>query len=224
MLRNILDILLGMTSLDSSKADESRSVLAHRVRLLSWLTLGWLAIDGMVGMAAGIAANSVALIGWGLDCAIEAAAALIVIWRFTGQRIHSDSAETLARKVVGASFFLLVPYIVVEAVDQLLTGSAAGGSWIGVALAATDAALMPLLGRAKTRIGRELDSGATIGAGKQNILCAYLSAAVLVGLAANLLLGLWWADPVVALVVAAACWKAGWTTWRGESCEPPATC
>jgi divalent metal cation (Fe/Co/Zn/Cd) transporter len=79
---------------------------------------------------------------------------------------------------------------------------------------------MPLLGGAKARIGSELDSGATIGAGRQNILCAYLSAAVLVGLAANLLLRLWWADPVVALVVAAACLQAGRSTWRGDRCDP----
>ena len=193
--------------------------MAHRVRVLSWVTLAWLAVDGVIGMTAGINANSVALIGWGLDCAIEAAAALVVIWRFTALRVHSDQAEILARKVVGASFFLLVPYIVVEAVNQLISGGGAQGSWIGVALAATDAALMPLLGRAKKRLGGQLDSQATTGAGRQNILCAYLSAAVLLGLALNLAFSWWWADPVVALVVAAACLQAGWTTWRGENCE-----
>lgn len=215
-----------MTSTSSSSAPVSRAHLAQRVRLLSWITLGWLAVDGVIGMTAGIDANSVALIGWGLDCAIEAAAALVVIWRFTGLRIHSDGAETLARKVVGASFFLLVPYIVVEAIDQLLSGGGASGSWIGVALAATDAALMPLLGRGKKQLGAQLDSQATTGAGKQNILCAYLSAAVLLGLALNLAFSWWWADPLVALLVAAACLQAGWTTWRGDSCEgtPAATC
>jgi divalent metal cation (Fe/Co/Zn/Cd) transporter len=199
-------------------AQVSRQQLAHRVRVLSWITLVWLAIDGVVGMTAGITANSVALIGWGLDCAIEAAAAVVVIWRFTGVRIHSPQAETLARRVVGISFFLLVPYIVVVSVDQLLTGGGAGGSWIGVALAAIDAALMPLLGRAKTTLGTQLDSQATTGAGKQNILCAYLSVAVLLGLAANLFWGWWWADPTVALLVAAACLQAGWATWRGQPC------
>jgi divalent metal cation (Fe/Co/Zn/Cd) transporter len=189
--------------------------------MLSWLTVAWLAVDGAVGMAAGIAADSVALIGWGLDCAIEAAAAFVVIWRFTGVRVDSIEAEALARRVVGVSFFLLVPYIVVGSVDQLVSGGGARGSWIGIVLAATDAALMPLLGRAKKRLGTRLDSAATTGAGHQNILCAYLSGAVLVGLAANLTLGWWWADPVVALLVAVACLQAGWNTWRGEACDDP---
>jgi divalent metal cation (Fe/Co/Zn/Cd) transporter len=211
-----------MASTSYSTAHASRAHLARRVRVLSSVTLAWLAIDGIIGMTAGINANSVALIGWGLDCAIEAAAALVVIWRFTGLRIHSDEAEILARKVVGASFFLLVPYIVVEAVNQLITGGGARGSWIGVALAAADAALMPLLGRAKKQLGAQLDSQATTGAGKQNILCAYLSGAVLFGLALNLAFHWWWADPIVALLVAAACLQAGWTTWRGETCEEDA--
>ena len=90
-----------------------------------------------------------------------------------------------------------------------------------ILVAATDAALMPLLGRAKKRLGTRLDSAATTGAGHQNILCAYLSAAVLIGLAANLTLGWWWADPVVALLVAVACLQAGWNTWRGEACDDP---
>jgi divalent metal cation (Fe/Co/Zn/Cd) transporter len=198
-----------------------REILARQVRTLSWVTLAWLAIDGIVGMTAGVAASSVALVGWGLDCAIEAAAALIVIWRFTGLRIESVLAETVARRVVAVSFLLLVPYVVIEAVNQLAGGNAAAGSPIGVALAATDVALMPLLGRAKKRLGARLGSGATHAAGRQNMLCAYLSAAVLLGLALNLLFGLWWADPVVALVVAAACLQAGWSTWRGGDRDDP---
>jgi divalent metal cation (Fe/Co/Zn/Cd) transporter len=198
-----------------------RAELAQHVRRLSWLTLVWLAVDGAIGMTAGIAANSVALIGWGFDCAIQAAAALIVIWRFTGDRTQAQAPDAVARRVVGLSFFLLVPYIVVVAIDQLASGDGARGSWVGVTLAAIDAALMPILGRAKQRLGRELGSPATTGAGTQNILCAYLSVAVLVGLAANLAFGLWWADPVAALLVAAACLQAGWRTWRGGICAEP---
>jgi len=194
----------------------------RRAIQLSWLTLVWLAIDGAIGMSAGITANSVALIGWGIDCAIEAAAALVIIWRFTGTRVHSPDAERRAQKVVGLSFFLLTPYIVVTAVDHLLTGNAAKASWIGIALAASDAVLMPLLGRAKKQAGTTLGSPATTGAGHQNILCAYLSVAVLIGLAANALGGWWWADPIAALLVAVVCLQAGIRTWRGDSCDPPA--
>lgn len=203
-------------------SDPRRAALARRVRLVSWVTLIWLAIDGTIGMTAGIAANSVALIGWGLDCAIQAAAALIVIWRFTGSRADSSTPDQLARRVVGFSFFLLVPYIVVVAVNQIVTGDGARGSWIGVTLAGIDSVLMPFMGRAKQHLGAQLGSAATSGAGRQNVLCAFLSVGVLVGLGANLSLGWWWADPTVALLVAAACLQAGWKTWRGDACEEPA--
>ena len=201
-----------------------RAVLAGRVRVLSWLTLVWLAIDGVVGMTAGITANSVALIGWGLDCAIQSAAALVIIWRFSGDRIHSATVERLAQKVVAVSFLLLVPYVVVRAVDQLVSGNPAGGSWVGIVLAGIDAVLMPVLGQAKKRLGRRLGSPATSGAGTQNILCADLSVAVLIGLVANACLGWWWADPIVALVVALACMQAWWHTWRGNTSYDEITC
>jgi divalent metal cation (Fe/Co/Zn/Cd) transporter len=197
--------------------------LARTLRMLSWLTIGWLAIDGIIGMSAGIASDSVVLIGWGLDCAIEAAAATILIWRFSGDRLHSEHAERLAQKLVGATFVLLVPYIVVQAIDHLITGNASGVSWIGLALAASDAILMPFLGQAKTRIGRQLNSAAATGAGKQNIICAYLSVAVLIGLGANALFGAWWADPIAGLLVAVVCLQAGLSTWRGDSCDVNST-
>jgi divalent metal cation (Fe/Co/Zn/Cd) transporter len=133
--------------------------------------------------------------------------------------VESASAERLAQQVVAVSFLLLVPYIAYSAIDHLLAGNATGASWIGIALAGIDAALMPLLGRAKQRAGEQLGSHATKRAGVQNMLCAYLSIAVLVGLAANALIGWWWADPIAALVVAVACLLAGINTWRGEPCE-----
>jgi divalent metal cation (Fe/Co/Zn/Cd) transporter len=200
-------------------SEQQHATLARILRLLSWLTIAWLAVDGVIGMSAGIASDSVVLIGWGVDCAIEAAAATILIWRFSGTRLHSDHAERLAQKVVGATFILLVPYIVVQAIDHLVIGNASGVSRIGLILAASDAVLMPFLGQAKTRIGQRLNSAAATGAGKQNIICAYLSVAVLIGLGANALFGAWWADPIAGLLVAVVCLQAGRSTWRGESCD-----
>jgi divalent metal cation (Fe/Co/Zn/Cd) transporter len=207
----------GMSTASIADHDE-RSVLAGRIRMLSWLTIVWLGIDGVLGMASGVAAGSVALIGWGLSCAIEAAAAVALIWRFSASRLHSDEAERLAQKVVGATFILLVPYIAVQAVRQLASGEGADASWIGVGLAASDAVLMPVLGQAKRRVGTRLASSAAWGAGTQNVLCAYLSAAVLVGLTANAVFEAWWADPIAALLVALVCVQAGYTTWRGRGC------
>ena len=193
--------------------------LVRRVQLLSWLTVVWFAVDGTIGMAAGITANSVVLIGWGLDCAIQAASSLAIIWRFSGRRDNAVDAERRTQVVVALSYFLLVPYIVIEAVGQLLSHSAAKGSWVGIALAAIDAMLMPVLGQAKKRLGIRLCSRATTSVGIQNVLCAYLSAAVLLGLLANAALGLWWADPLIALVVAAACARAGTAAWRAPTVD-----
>jgi divalent metal cation (Fe/Co/Zn/Cd) transporter len=139
--------------------------------------------------------------------------------RFTGERIHSEDAETRAQKIVAATFFLLAPYIVVAAIQHLATGNQARASWVGVGLAIISITLMPQFGRVKKRLGNQLQSNATAGEGTQNILCAYLSLAILIGLGANALFGLWWADPLVALLVAVVAVQAGVRTWRGEACD-----
>lgn len=198
---------------------DEHNVLVQRVKLISWLSLGWMTVEGTIGLIAGLSANSIALIGYGLDSSIEGVASLIIIWRFTGDRIHSDEAETRAQKVVGATFFLLAPYVLVSAIGRLASGSHAKASWVGIGLAIISISLMPLFGRAKKKIGNQLRSNATAGEGTQNILCAYLSLAILIGLAANALLGFWWADPLVALIVAVVMIQAGIRTWRGEACD-----
>jgi divalent metal cation (Fe/Co/Zn/Cd) transporter len=198
---------------------DRHAVLVRRVKLISWLSLVWMTTEAVVGVIAGVAAGSIALIGWGIDSTIEGVASLVIIWRFTGDRIHSVAAEAIARRVVAISFFLLAPYIFVEATRRLVTGSEAKGSWVGVGLALSAVILMPVFGYVKKRIGNELGSGATSGEGTQNILCAYLSVAILVGLAANALVGFWWADPTVALIVAVVAVQAGARTWRGDSCD-----
>jgi divalent metal cation (Fe/Co/Zn/Cd) transporter len=194
-------------------------MLIRRVKLLSWLSLAWMTTEGAIGVTAGILANSIALIGYGLDSTIEGIASIVIIWRFTGNRIHSDHAETRAQKIVALSFFLLAPYIIIAAVQHLITGNQARASWVGIGLAIVSIMLMPLFGRTKKRIGNQLQSAATAGEGTQNILCAYLSLAILIGLGANALLGLWWADPLVALIVAVVAVQAGARTWRGQSCS-----
>jgi divalent metal cation (Fe/Co/Zn/Cd) transporter len=196
-----------------------RASFVRRVKLLSWLSLAWMTAEGAVGVTAGLVANSIALIGYGLDSAIEGLASLVIIWRFTGSRLHSEHAEARAQKVVAATFFLLAPYIAVEASSRLAAGDEARASWVGIGLAIVSITLMPLLGRAKRRLGSRLRSSATAGEGTQNILCAYLSVAILVGLGANALFGLWWADPLVALVVALVAVQAGVRTWRGDACD-----
>ncbi len=208
-----------MSIFELSLRPATHATLVRRVKLLSWLSLAWMTVEGAIGVTAGILANSIALIGYGLDSSIEGIASIVIIWRFTGDRLHSDDAESRAQKVVALSFFLLAPYIIVGALDRLLTGQKPQPSWVGIGLAIVSITLMPIFGRAKKRLGNQLQSAATAGEGTQNILCAYLSLAILIGLGANALFGLWWADPTVALIVAIVAVQAGVQTWRGQGCK-----
>ena len=202
--------------------------LARTVRILSWLTLAWMGIEGGVAIAAALIAGSVALLGFGLDSGVEAMASIIVIWRFTGTRLASPTSERRAQQLVAVSFFLLAPYIGVEAARALLAGDRAETSIVGLVLTAGTAVFEPALGVAKRRIGARLGSSATAGEGTQNLLCAYLAIAVFAGLAANTLFGAWWLDGVVALGIAGWAVIEGRRAWAGRSsgcaCQPGAAC
>jgi divalent metal cation (Fe/Co/Zn/Cd) transporter len=191
---------------------------ARRVRALSWLSLIWMSLEGGIALTAGIAAGSIALIGFGIDSAIEGLASAVIIWRFTGSRMHSHAAETRAQKLVAVQFFLLAPYVGYEAINHLVSAERPEVSTLGMVLTASSVIGMPILGIAKQRLAARLGSQATHGEGTQNLLCAYLAAAVFVGLAGNALFGAWWLDPIAALVVAAIALREGIETWRGEGC------
>jgi divalent metal cation (Fe/Co/Zn/Cd) transporter len=192
--------------------------LAGRVKLLSWLSLAWMTVEGAVAITSGIVASSIALVGFGLDSAIEGFASLVIVWRFTGHRMFSEHAETRAQKLVAVQFFLLAPYVAVESVRSLLGGEHPETSVVGMALAASSVVLMPALGIAKQRLADRLGSAATKGEGRQNMLCAYLAGALLVGLLGNAVAGAWWLDPGVGLLIAALAVKEGREAWRGEGC------
>jgi divalent metal cation (Fe/Co/Zn/Cd) transporter len=201
-----------------TSGDGERDRLIWRAKALSWGSLVYMVIEGAVGIAAAVAAGSVALLGFGLDSAIEALASIIVIWRFTGTRRHSENAERRAQQLVAVTFFLLAPYIAQDAIRTLINDDHPSVSWVGIGLSISSVIVMPLLGNAKRRIGQRLASGATAGEGNQNMLCAYLAAGVLAGLALNAAFGLWWADPVIALAIAALAVREGREAWVGEDC------
>jgi divalent metal cation (Fe/Co/Zn/Cd) transporter len=192
--------------------------LARRARFLSWLSLAWMTVEGGVAIAAGVVASSIALVGFGLDSAIEGFASLVIVWRFSSTRMFSAAAETRAQKLVAIQFFVLAPYVAIESVRALIGGERPDESWVGIGLAASSVVLMPLLGIAKQRIADEIGSAATKGEGRQNMLCAYLAAALLVGLVGNALAGAWWLDPAVGLLIAAVATKEGVEAWRGQGC------
>ncbi len=177
-----------------------------------------MAAEGGIAVGAGIAAGSIALIGFGIDSAIEGFASLVIVWRFTGSRLTSERAERRAAKLVAVQFFLLAPYVAAEAIDKLVSGERPETSWLGVGLTASSLLAMPFLGIAKQRLARRLESAATHGEGAQNLLCAALAAAVLAGLLGNTLLGWWWLDPAAALAIAAVAVREGLEAWRGEIC------
>lgn len=196
-----------------------RAIGVGRARQLAWLSLGWHAVEAGVAIIAGIVAGSVALVGFGADSLVEMIAGLVVLWRFAARRSESDSAERRAQQLIAASFVLIAAYVGVEAVSNLLDGARPATSWVGIGLALATLATMPPLAIAKDRVARRIGSSATASEGRQNMLCAYLAAALLGGLLANTLLAWWWADPIVAIAIAAVALREARNAWRGTSCE-----
>jgi divalent metal cation (Fe/Co/Zn/Cd) transporter len=188
------------------------------VRVLSWVSLAYMTMEGSIAILAGILAGSVALIGFGLDSAIEGFASAIIIWRWASHRVNDENAERRAQKLVALQFFVLAPYVGYESVTALTEGERPEVSWLGIALSASSVVVMPYLGLAKQQLADALGSAATKGEGRQNMLCAYLAGALLGGLLANLLFGAWWLDPAVGLLIAGVAVKEGLEAWRGEGC------
>lgn len=193
-----------------------RLALERRARLLAWGANAWHLVEFGVALGAGVAAGSIALVGFGVDSLIELGSGLVVVWLFSGGRGVSARAERQAQLAIAASYLALAVYVGVEATRDLVGGHHPAVSWAGIALAAVTAPTMPLLARAKRKVGRQLGSKAAVGEAGQNLLCAYLSLALLAGLLANALAGWWWADPAAALVVGALALREGVESLRGE--------
>lgn len=193
----------------------SRARLLRRARQLAWAGIGWHAIEATVAVTAGVVAGSVALVGFGADSLIEAMAGSVVIWRLASTHVM---AERRAQQLIAASFYALGAYVAVEAIRSLAAVDRPGVSWVGIGLSIFTLATMPPLATAKARVADALGSSATKSESRQTMLCAYLSAALLVGLGLNALLGWWWADPVTALAIAGVALKEGRDAWRGDSC------
>ncbi|WP_081915986.1 cation transporter [Saccharothrix sp. NRRL B-16314] len=202
---------------DSPQVDPARrAVLTRRVRLLVTATIAYNVVEAIVAITAGTIASSTALIGFGLDSVIEVASATAVAWQFSGKA--PESRERAALKVIAVSFFALAAYVTVESARSLLGAEAADHSTVGIVLAAVSLLVMPFLSAAQRRAGRELGSASAVADSKQTLLCTYLSGVLLVGLLLNSLFGWSWADPVVALVIAAVAVKEGRDAWRGDHC------
>ncbi|MDQ4094778.1 MAG: cation transporter [Actinomycetota bacterium] len=186
---------------------------------LEYLSLGWNIVETFVGLAAGIAAGSVALVGFGLDSIVEASSATILTWRLRSElsgRRSAEDAERKAVKAVAIAFFALALYIGGRAVYDLITTSRPEESAVGIVLAVVSLIVMPLLAWAKRSVARTLNSRSLQADAKQTTLCTYISAFVLVGLGANSLFGWWWADPLAGLAIAALAVREGRELWTTE--------
>lgn len=203
----------------AGSGDAGWRAAAGWARRLAWVSMVVVLVEGAVGLWQGLAVGSIALTGWALGGAAEALASAMVIWRFSGARAFSETAERRARRGVAVSFWLTAPYIAAESLRDLTEEHHAEMSVIGIALAALGLVLMPILGQANHRLGVRLGSEATEGEGTQNYLCGIQAAAVLITLAlTGLWSGAWWVDPVVGFGVAGAAAWQGVRTWRGHAC------
>lgn len=201
-----------MTTVDARR----RVVLQRRIRFIVGFTIAYNVVEAVVAISAGAAASSVALIGFGLDSVVEVLSAAAVAWQFT--RTDPERWERPTLRVIAVAFFALAAYVTVSAVLALTGLVDAEHSTVGIVLAAVSLAVMPLASFLERRTGTELGSATAIADSKQTLLCAWLSAAVLLGLVLNSLVGWSWADPLAALVIAGFAVREGVEAWRGEAC------
>jgi divalent metal cation (Fe/Co/Zn/Cd) transporter len=203
-----------------------RTIFARRGRRLEYFTIAWNSLEGLVAIVAGVVAGSISLTGFGIDSFIEVTSGAALLWRMSvdSNAERREANERIALRIVGLCFLVLAGYVAYESISDLLRGNAARHSTPGIALACVSLVVMPLLSRAKHRVGSALGSTAMHADAKQTDFCVYLSAILLGGLLLNALFGLWWADPGAALVMTPIIAKEGLEGVRREVCDHCANC
>jgi divalent metal cation (Fe/Co/Zn/Cd) transporter len=214
-------VRLGRTPDAAEPAGGSRHDSVRRGRLLAWFTIAWNSVEGVVGIVSGVMAGSIALVGFGVDSYVEVLSGAVVLWRLSKERHGekvSEAAEHRALRIIAATFFALAAGVAAESVRKLVTGEHPSTSAAGMALTAVSLIVMPVLAKAKGRVGRRLGSHALQADATETVLCVWLSAIVLVGLVLNAAFGWWWADPVAALGIVYVAAREGREAWRGDTC------
>lgn len=204
-----------MTTLVGTSTERRRQ-LGRRAQLLAGTSVAYNVLEAVIAVAAGAAASSIALIGFGLDSLVEVGSGLVILWQF--RHPLPESREKQALRLIAVSFFALAAYVSVESARSLLGSGEPDTSSVGIGLAVTSLLVMPFLSWAQRRTGRELSSGSVVADSKQTLLCTYLSGVLLAGLLLNVTLGWGWADPVAGLVIAAVAVREGIEAWRGDNC------
>jgi divalent metal cation (Fe/Co/Zn/Cd) transporter len=198
-----------------------RAATANRGRRLEYFTIAWNTLEGLIAIVAGAIAGSISLVGFGLDSFVEVTSGSILLWRMSvdADVRQRERNEQRALSVIGVCFLLLAIFIAYESIADLVSKRAPERSVAGIALACVSVAVMPILSKAKKKVGRALGSAAMHADAKQTEFCTYLSAILLAGLLLNALFGLWWADPVAALTMAPIIVKEGIEGLQGKTCE-----
>lgn len=209
-----------MQATTAAPTAERQAMLRRRGLLLAYATIGWNVIECVIAVTAGAAAGSIALVGFGLDSAVEVGSASVIVWQFRAEQRHGvdERRERIALKLIALSFFVLAAYVSVQAAIDLFGAGEADASSVGIALAAVSLVVMPALAVMKRHTGKALGSRTLVADAAETFLCTYLSAVLLVGLLLNATVGWWWADPLAALVIAGLAVKEGLEAWKGEDC------
>ena len=208
----------------AERVESDRARLLSSASRLEWLTVGWNAVEGIIAVAAALAAGSVALLGFGIDSFVETVSGVVILWRIGAERHATDETrieqvEDLARRGVALSLWLLALYVAANATHALVSGDRPSSSVVGVVLLVVSVAVMKWLANAKRTVARALHSHAMEADAAQTDFCWKLSAVALIGLVANAVLGWWWADPVAALGLAALIATEARRTWKlGTAC------
>jgi cation diffusion facilitator family transporter len=191
---------------------------------LTALTIGWNSLEAVVAIGSGLLAGSIALVGFGLDSVVEVSSALVIAWRLSRQgpdQAANERVERRAVRLIALSFFAIATYVTYDAVAKLVgLGEPPDHSPVGLVLTALSLVVMPALAWAKRRVASRIGSAALRADAAETQLCTYLSGMVLLGLAANALVGWWWMDPLAALVVAGLAVKEGREAWSARNVEP----
>lgn len=194
-----------------------RTRLGRRAQLLAWASVAYNIVEAVIAVTAGTVAGSLALTGFGLDSVVEVSSGLIILWQF--RHTMPETRERQALRLMALAFFALAAYVTVESIRTLFfPSSEPATSPVGMGLAIASLIVMPVLSWAQRRTGRALNSSTVVADSTQTLLCTYLSAVLLVGLALNATLGWGWADPVAALIIAAVAAREGVEAWKGEGC------
>jgi divalent metal cation (Fe/Co/Zn/Cd) transporter len=199
---------------------QDRQAVARRGKQLEYFTIAWNSLEGLVAVVAGGFAGSISLVGFGIDSFIEVTSGGVLLWRMSidADVQKRERREELSLRIVGVCFLALAAYVGYESISDLAGRKAPEHSIPGIILACVSLVVMPLLSRAKKKVGNDLGSAAMHADAKQTDFCVYLSAILLLGLVLNAALGWWWADPVAALIMVPLIAKEGVDAMQGETC------